>query len=327
MTLVVSKIIDGTLHTISDSLITDTANFEHTYKPNKDMFTSILKTAILHRRLCISYAGTVKIADDCLNTIINKNSYTIEWVIEYIKKLTQDSNNETQFIICFIEDDGKIRQWKIVNGQLLDFTDSLLCIGDPKAIKVFEEKLNESISSGTKESLAMDFAFNSTLADESIESIGHFPISVKSQKRTLSNGESKHDEIVFNYSEMITSVLKHDITFQTKPGEFVDVPINPDEDLTGMSVFVTECVTKFGVAIYSLSHKKGLLFCPKLDLKRIVFKTVKGETVESTYQNFIDDIYEQYKLPMRGLIWSSGAFGFKIIKNFDYDNFQKKSKK
>jgi len=327
MTLVVSKIIDGVLHNISDSLITDKDNFEHTYKPNKDLFTSILKTAILHRRLCISYAGTVKIADDCLNAIINKNSYTAYWVTEYIKKLTQNLNNETQFVVCFIEDDGSIRQWKIVNGQLQNFTDSLLCIGDPKAIKVFEEKLNELILSGTKESLAMTRAFNFTLNDDSIESVGHFPISVKSGKRSLSNGKSSHNEIVFNYCEMMVSVLKHDVTFKTKPGEFVDVPINPDEDLTGMSIFVTECVSKFGVAIYSLSHKKGLLFCPKLDLKRIVFKTVKGETLESTYQNFIDDIYEKYQLPMRGLIWPSGAFGFKIIQNFDYNSFQKESKK
>ncbi len=78
MTLVVSKIIDRKLHNISDSLITDTHNFEHTYKPNMDMFTSILKTAIVHRHLCISYAGTVKVADDCLNQIINKESYTIK---------------------------------------------------------------------------------------------------------------------------------------------------------------------------------------------------------------------------------------------------------
>ncbi len=318
MTLVVSKIIDGKLHNISDSLITDKDNFEHTYKPNKDMFTSILKTAIVHRRICISYAGTVKVADNCLNEIINKKSYTIKFVVEYIKKITLNSNNETQFVICFIDDDGEIHQWKIVNGDLLDFTNSLLCIGDPRAIKVFEKKFNELINSGIKESDAMRIAFDFTLADDSIESVGHFPIHVKSEKRTLSKGNSNHDETIFNYSEMMISVLKRDITFKTKSGEFVDVPINPDEDLTGMSIFVTECVNKFGVAIYSLSHKKGLLFCPKLDLKRIVFKTVKGETVESTYQNFIDDIYKKYKLPMRGLIWPSGSFGFRTIKNFDY---------
>jgi len=318
MTLVVSKIIDGTLHNISDSLITDKDNFEHTYKPNKDMFTSILKTAIIHRRVCISYAGTVKVADDCLNEIINKKSYTIKWVVEYIKKITLNSNNETQFVIYYIDDDGEVHQWKIVNGDLLDFTNSLLCIGDPRAIEVFEKKFNELINSGTKESYAMRIAFDFTLADDSIDSIGHFPIHVKSRKMTLSKGNSNHDEIVFNYSEMMISQLKHDMPLKLKSEGIVNLPVNPTEDLTGMSMFVTECPNKFGIAIYSLSHKKGLLLCPKLNLRRIVFKTVKGETIESSYQNFIDDIYEKYKLPMRGLIWLPDVFGFKTIMNFDY---------
>lgn len=323
MTLVVSKIIDGKLHNISDSLITDTHNFEHTYKPNMDMFTSILKTAIVHRRVCISYAGTVKVADDCLNEIINKKSYTVKWVVEYIKKITLNSNNETQFVVCFIEDDGSIRQWKIVNGELENFTNSLLCIGDPRAIQVFEKKFNELINSGTEESFAMRMAFDFTLADDSIESVGHFPIHVKSKKRPLSNGKTIHDEIIFNYSEMIISRLKHDITLKPEPGKtWHNFPINPTEDLTGMSMFVTESMNKFGIAIYSLSHKKGLLLCPKLDLKRIIFKTVKGETIESSYQNFIDDIYKKYHLPMRGLIWLPDGWGVKIIMNFDYNNLQ-----
>ena len=315
MTLVVSKIIDGVLHNISDSLITDTMNLSHTYQPNEDMFTSILKTAIIHRHLCISYAGTVEDADNCLDEIINKKSYTARWVVKYIKKVTLNSNNETQFIVCFI-DNGILRQWKIVNGELFDFTNSLLCIGDPRAIKVFEKKFNELVTSGTKESDAMRFAFNSILADDSIESVGHVAIHVKSQKRTINKGKLSWDEIIFNYSEEIISKLKHDITIKSKPEETANLHVNPTEDLTGMSMFVTDDPNKFGIAIYSLSHKKGLLLCPKLDLRRIVLKTVKGETIESSYQNFIDDIYKKYNLPMRGLIWLPDVWGVKVITNF-----------
>lgn len=329
MTLVVSKIIDGKFNNISDSLIMDKDILTQTYNPNKNPFASILKTVILSRCVCVSYAGNVYSADQCLKKILEKEQYTWSELQDILVKTSKShtkSEDRVDFALAFIDKNGETVQAKISNGEIIDHTNSLLWLGNSMAFQKFEKKFNELISSGTNESESMMHAFKAVIDDKTIKSVDHFQIRVTSKEETLTNKKSSFTETIFNYTELLNAELNKDITFHTKPNQFTSLPLDPEKDLIGISLFVTRSPYKFGIAVYSISEGKGVLLCPQLKLgleiyefKEQPYQVVKGQLIESNYQNFIDEIYKKHKLPMTGLIWSSDSWGVKQINNFDSD--------
>ena len=143
MTLVVSKIIDGKFINISDSLIMDRDILTQTYNPNKNPFASILKTVILSQYACVSYAGNVYYADQCLKKILEKEQYTISELQDILIKTSKahtKPEDRVDFALAIINKDGEVGQIKISNGNIIDHTNSLLWLGDSKAFSVFEKK-------------------------------------------------------------------------------------------------------------------------------------------------------------------------------------------
>ena len=327
MTLVVSKIIDGKFNNISDSLITDKDILTQTDNPNKNPFASILKTVILSRRVCVSYAGNVYSADQCLKKILEKEQYTWSELLDILAKTSKShtkSGDRVDFALAFIDKKGETIQAKISNGKIIDHTNSLLWLGDFIAFQIFEKKFRELISSGTNESTSMMYAFNAVINNKTIKSVDHFQIRVTSKEETFTNKKSSFTETIFNYTELLNAELNKDITFHTEPNQFTSLPLDPEKDLKGISIFVTRSPYKFGIAVYSISEGKGILLCPQLKLgleiyefKEHPYQIVKGQLIESNYQNFIDEIYKKHKLPMTGLIWSRDSLGFKPINNFE----------
>ena len=125
MTLVVSKIIDGKFNNISDSLIMDKDILTQTDNPNKNPLASIWKTVILSRRVCVSYAGNVYSADQCLKKILEKEQYTWSELLDILVKTSKShtkSGDRVDFALAFIDKKGETIQAKISNGKIIDHT-------------------------------------------------------------------------------------------------------------------------------------------------------------------------------------------------------------
>jgi len=186
-----------------------------------------------------------------------------------------------------------------------------LCLGDPQACEIFVKKFNElTVLGDKKEDDCMSYAFDTVIKNETIKSVDHFKVVVKSHVDEV-------EKTRFEYSPSINSKLTKPIIVKIKKtGVPVIIPANvATKDIRGTSMF-TSCHTRmFGFAVYDLEKESGVLFCPQLKLGVETFKIVTGKTIETAYQNFIDEIYKKYQLPLDGLIWLPGTMGIKRINN------------
>lgn len=312
MTLVVSKIINGKFINISDSQIMEYV-FKPNLQPNPESFNGVVKTVIIHSRLCISYAGNVFYANKVLKEILELHDFTLCEINILLLRSNCESNHQTIYLAAYIAKNERIQQSMITQGQVVDFTDRLIFLGDPKAYKVFENKLNELKASGDKkEEDCMKEAFDNVIKDKTVESVDHFKIVVTNQ-----DGPNKVAD-TFEYNIHFESHSTKPVTVKfKKAGEYVDIPMNPsNEGFKGTSMFVSRINTMFGFAIYDLEKESGVLFCPQLKIGIEHFKIIKGKTIKATYKKFLDTIYEKYKLPLEGFVWLDDSFGIQYISTF-----------
>ncbi len=334
MTFIISKIVDGKFINHSDSMITDSVYLQTdsppTDIPNKNPFSSILKTVIIFRNICISYAGTVHYANECLKEILNlPKSYKVADILTILKKYSIESNKETIFGLAIINKNQKIRQAKIHGNNIQDYTDSLMWLGDSRAYEVFNKKYQELLQQNKPEKESLQIAFDSVINNEKIDSVGHFGIVTTTidQEMTCTSTTGEATEItqkIFEYSMKASMNLTKQITFHWKEKNKPEpIPVDLEkDDVEGISYFTTTSPSKFGVAIYNLKEKKGILLCPQIKVEPEIFEPdfgiVKGESIRIPQQDFIDEIYKKYKLPMKGMILLNDM-GMKYIINFQKD--------
>lgn len=326
MTFIISKIVDGKFINHSDSMISDLDILTQKYAPNENTFSSILKTMIISMDLCISYAGNVHYANKCLKEILNlPKSFKIINVLDILKKHSIESNEKTIFGIAFINKDGKIIQAKIVGNNLQDYTNSLMWLGDSRAYEIFNKKYQKFLQQNKPEKESLELAFDAVIKDEQIDSVGHFDIVTSTTdqeiKFTSTSGEvTEFTRKVFEYSIKASMNLTkpQTISFKEK-NKWEDIPADLEKgDVDGISYFTSSSPSKFAVAIYNLKEKKGILFCPQLKTEPEIFEVVKGDTIKILQQDFIDEIYKKYKLPMKGFIFLNNMT-MKYIINFQED--------
>lgn len=323
MTFIISKIVDGKIINYSDSMISELDILTRKYQPNENSFSSILKTIIISMDVCISYAGNVWYADKCLKEILNlsQRGNFLE-LVNILKRYSVESNETTIFGIAIINKDEEILQAKISGNNFQDCTNSLMWLGDSRAYDIFNKEYKKILLS-KPETESLQLAFESVINNKQIDGVGHFDILTSSTDRkmkfTSTSGEvSNITRKVFEYAIKIISKLTTPITISIKEkNRYEDIPVNMNAgEIQGISYFTSFSSDKFGVAIYNLQEKKGLLLCPQLKLESELYTIVSGNTISSTYQNFIDEIYKKHKLPMRGFVWLPDTMGFQFIANF-----------
>ncbi|MBF4466219.1 hypothetical protein [Flavobacterium sp. LC2016-12] len=113
MTLVIGKIVQGSLRIDSDSKITD----PNIPSNRKNIFSGLLKTIILHPRLCFSYAGGVDTAQEAIEQVYKLEELTIEKVKKLLHEINKSSNYETDFLIGALENQPLL--YKISNGEIV----------------------------------------------------------------------------------------------------------------------------------------------------------------------------------------------------------------
>lgn len=314
MTLVVSKIINNKLYVESDSLLTNYDHINKTYD-KQPPFCSILKSAIISCKLCISYAGKVKHAEKALKECLKKSNYSVQDIMNILLKNNKESNNETYFAMGIITPNG-IKQCKITNGKVQDYTDSLLWLGSPSAFKIFEKIYNKLINTKNDSPEHLKSAFRTVIKDEKIDTVDHFQISIRSD--TLTNGE-----IVFSYSPHLEMKLNTQKTIKIeKAGTKVPIPIDdPKKEISGISYFTTPPLsiplTHHGIAIHYLSKNIGIFFCPQLRLVGDTFEIIQGITYKETSENFLKQIKTKYKIRLAGFVESQDFLGMKLIDSLD----------
>lgn len=327
MTFIISKILDGKFINHSDSMISEKDILTGKYPPNENPFSSILKTVIISMDLCISYAGNVHYANECLKEILNlSQSFKVSDILTILKKYSIESNEKTIFGIAFIDKNGKIIQAKISGNNLQDYTDSLMWLGDSRAYEIFNKKYQELLQQNKPEKESLQLAFDSVINNEKIDSVGHFGIVTSTIDREM-KFTSTTDEVteftrkVFEYSIKASMNLTKPKTVHIKEkNKFEPIPVDLEkDDVEGISYFTTSSPYKFGVAIYNLKEKKGILLCPQINVEPEIFEPdfgiVKGESIHIPQQDFIDEIYKKYKLPMTGMIFHNNMT-MQYIANF-----------
>jgi len=290
MTLVVCKIINDNLYIESDSKLTLVSPYDGE-KEGQPRFCSILKTAIIHPSICISYAGHVQNAEDALKECLKAEiKDTADNIIDILLNATKSKNN-TEFALGLISNSKPILI-KIANGKTEIYDKSILWLGSSKAYDLFEKKYDELIKSKIPEGQSLQVAFDSVIENKEIEVVDHFHISVSIDKTSLQQPAFHYEEkVIINLGQATMRVGT----------ESTLIPFGTTENgASGASYFVSVSPEFPGVAVHFPFENMGILFCPQIALDGKYFKHVQGEKFTLSGKEFLEKIKEKYGIPMRG---------------------------
>ena len=180
--------------------------------------------------------------------------------------------------------------FKVANGKLeqnlLNFW-----IGDKRAFNSFQKHSLSLKEDGKSELECIIFAFEKVIADDLIDTIGNFQVSVHTDENISPN------EKVFLYSlKTELSVVEEQTIHCKEANKYYAVPLGTTGGgAYGISYLVSVSPSLHGVALHFFYGNFGVLFCPQISKQGIKIKNVNGT-------QFIEKIKEQYNLPMHGLV-------------------------
>jgi len=284
MTLIISRIEKKQLKIISDSKITDKKAVRN------NPLSGNLKSFILTPQLSVSFAGNVFYAEKFLSIYFSNQIKTLEQLISCCLSLNNESNDETDFIIASLI--NKPVLYKISGRKVVDNIQSAW-IGDKIGFNKYQESFHKDKSD--KNIFAkMNSAFESVIADEKIESVADFQITVDTVYHEKLNAN------FFIYAmKMSMSFAPKTITL--KGNDFATIPFGgPETGGFGTSYLRSIDFLKPAVGIHFPQGKFGVLFCPLLNFnKGILIKEEDGE-------KFAEIIKEKFGVPLEGLVASNG---------------------
>jgi len=302
MTLVISNIFANELFIESDSKVTDPKTVF------SDRFCSVLKTAIIHPSISVSYAGTIAVAEAALEECLElAKKSPINWqdVVNILSRAHVTNNCQTEFLVGLICDDGP-RHIRIRNGNHEIRSDGQLWIGDIVGFKLFQEIRHKHLQTGMAEKQALQLAFKSVIENPNIPSIDHFHISVRIGKvHGVRDGKPFQDLPVFLYSEKIELENPEPQTIHfEKKGEWKNISMGTaDGGANGVSYFVSLSPEFHAVAVHFPFENRGILFCPQLGFSGKVFDNIQGELyTDVNGEGFLDLIKNQFGIPMLGFV-------------------------
>lgn len=179
MTLIVAKKIGVHIQINSDAKKTDLSNVL------RGIECSILKTVIINKNLCVSFAGRIGQALSAIEQIY-KNNLSFDEVKALLLQENKNGNDETDFIIGNLDPISSLT--KISGGYILENLDQCW-IGNKQAYESYAHSFCKWLQSfvGTKDEAeadvaaivcSMHFAFNDLVASQTHSDVGQFVIEV-----------------------------------------------------------------------------------------------------------------------------------------------------
>lgn len=279
MTLVIGKIVQGSLRIDSDSKITD----PNIASNRNSIFSGLLKTIILHPRLCFSYAGGVDNAQEAIEEVYKLNELTIDKVKKLLLEINKTSNYETDFLIGALENQPLL--YKISNGEIVPSNQNHW-IGDISGLNLFQQNFVPNLKSTDMKHIieVHSKAFEEVISSGSIESIGGFHITVHTTQRGL------------EYL-MKMSISMGQPTSMTIHGN-QSIPIPFGDAKTGAyscSYLISNNPYQPAVGIHFPMGNFGTLYYPRLTRQILILKNV------DPFQ-FAKRVKEDFKIDLTGMV-------------------------
>lgn len=284
MTLIIGRIVQGSLRIDSDSRITD----PNIVSNRNSVFSGLLKTIILHPKLCLSYAGGVDVAQEAIEQVYKLNDQTPEKIKKLLVDINKESQYETDFLIASLENQALL--YKISNGKV-DASNQNHWIGDIDGFNLFQKKFHLNLK-GTDRKHIMEVqsqAFKEVLSSGTIESVGGLHITV----HTTPKGLEYLMQHSFSMGQPTSVVLKGNQS----------IPIPFGDAATGAfsySYLISSNPLQPAIGIHFPLGNFGTLYYPRLTRKIVIFRNVDPF-------EFAKKVMEDYRVDLTG-----------IVKNGDY---------
>jgi len=284
MTLVIAKKIGNFIQIASDSKLTSE---DQTYR-NPYMFGA-LKTIIVGRHICISFAGTVQRGEInypniAFEKIYKDDDISFSNIVDILERVHNDSGCEIDFIVGY-QNNETTELIKIQDGAV-HVNGNNYWIGDINGFNFFQQCYLENRSGlelniDDHISLITD-SFVKVVNNESISGIDGLVVNVF--------GRNGYFEYMPGYN---LDVHKKTII---KPNEDKTLPFGEAEDGSfGIAYFVNEKDSPPALATFFPQGKMGILYFPQLSLKKIYIKDV-------TDSDFVKIVANNYGIELRGFL-------------------------
>jgi len=281
MSLVVCKIIDQDIFIETDSRISNA------HETKRESNYGIVKSVIIAPQVCISFAGSINLAEDAIREIYNQTTLTIQSAVEILHKFNSDGN-KIEFILSSIQR-NQPRIYRIWNNKVESNLPSAW-IGDDEAFTEFQKQFHQIKASGRTETDSFFKAFTNVIDNPELKTVGDFQISLRSIK------SASTDDRFFLYTEKMYIQLGRDKTYTVENGksEFTFQWGTAQEGSYGFAFFSSVDAFKPSIGLYFYFGNFGVLFYPRQSFKGI---EIKGNIFE-----FLDKVKKEYGIPLKGMV-------------------------
>jgi len=279
MTLVIGRITQGILRIDSDSKITNPKIASN----RNSIFSGLLKTIILHPRLCVSYAGGVDTAQEAIEQIYKLKELTIGNVKKLLIEINKESNYQTDFLIGSLENQPLL--YKISNGEL-NPSNQNHWIGDSLGFNAFQRNFVSNLKSTDPKHIleVHSKAFENVVSSGAIESIGGFHITVHTTKNGL------------EYLMKMTMSIGQPTLMTVKANQAVPIPFGDAK--TGAfsySYLISSNPFHPAIGIHFPMGNFGTLYYPRLTREILILKNVNPF-------EFAKRVKEDFKIDLTGMV-------------------------
>ncbi|TPG38386.1 hypothetical protein [Flavobacterium pectinovorum] len=279
MTLVIGRIAQGSLRIESDSKITD----PNIVSNRNSIFSGLLKTIILHPKLCISYAGSVDTAQQAIEQVYKLNELSIDKVRKLLLEINRESNYETDFLIGALENQALL--YKIAKGEI-EPSNQHHWIGDTSGFNMFQKNFIPNLKSTDWKHIMeiQSQAFEEVISSGTIDSVGGFHITV----HTTAKGLEYLMKMSFIGGQPISMLIEGNQS----------VPVMIGDAKTGAfaySYLISSDSFQPAIGIHFPIGNFGTLYYPRFTRQILIFKDVDPF-------EFAKKVKDDYKLDLTGIV-------------------------
>ncbi len=295
MTLIIAKIIEGKIQIESDTKISG----ENVVRNNP--IKGRLKSLILSHNLTVCYAGDIELGEDAYNFFIQKAKTKIEWqdYLNYLQELS--GTKEVDFILAGYSPNPFIIK---IKDRQIEQSESAW-IGDYSAFTEFQSYFL-SDSKNNKQSEWFSNCFGKVVDSQLNQSVGEFHVTVKTNSADFKFHNKTVPVFQYQLKSSLTLGRAKTVSFKEK-GIPEPIPSGNAEDGTYTISYFTNFTQEWAaLGVYFEIGAFGILFCPG-DLLR------SKKYAEENAQDFVNKVYNDTKIELKGLQALKDTIGFKYI--------------
>lgn len=296
MSIIIAKIENNECLFISDTRVsidngdkTVTGDNKIRMSPNE----GVLKIHILSHKICVAYAGNIKVATKIIHSFIIQKPQKIEEIVSYFQNQLKLENDNSEFILGIVFDNNIPVLYKISLNSIEE--GNSFWIGEHKAFNEFQSyfiksKFTNSILNNATE------AFRQMVHNTELDTIGDFIIS--------SYFNTRFNSFIYDLRAEAFGGFK---TIEVKAGESVTLTEGTVEEgafvVTNLISNNTGCPA---ICLYFSKGNIGFLYIP-ISVKNT---NVNPHIITGTKTEVIEKIKQEFEIELIGMEINNGIFKF-----------------